>query len=307
VPLLPNEPQALAAGTGAVGVPAVASAGHYVHLNYDQLHENYLGLREYFWNVRLLQWLPIAGVVGAARRTPALAVLLGAWLAAFVFLKGSAAQASVQEGTFLRLFLPAMPALALLATAIPLLWPRLRRLAPLPERRPLAAGWRSPAFIAGAVAFALVPLAVVAALPPLHTDAAAKVSVSNTFVPVTDFGLRAERLERGIIRLSWRSQAVGTTDAFYTVFREHSQFPIPKGSPPFPIVHNGMFCRTGLRGAAHCSIEMQPVGVSRSPTFAEGPPAGNWTYRVAVTANWLNNTDLGDPLLISRPLTVVIQ
>lgn len=306
VPLFPNA-QAVAAGAGMVAAPPVASIGHYVHFDYGRLHENYLSLREYFWSVRFLQWLPIAGVVGVARRTPPIAALLGVWLLSFVVFKGSAEQASVQEGTFLRLFLPAMPAFALLAFGVPLLWPRLRRLPARPLSRPVFENWRTPAFLASVVFFAAVPLVLVTIMRPLRAPSVAKISSSNTFVPVADFGLTAQREATGAVRIYWRSQASAATNTFYTVYRERSRYPIPKGSPPFPIVHRGMFCQSIRHAGEHCSIEMIRIATTRDLTYAEGPPQGAWTYRVAVTANWLDNLDLGDPLVISEPLSVVIR
>jgi hypothetical protein len=83
------------------------------------------GLREYFWSQRVLQWLPIAGAVGVARRSPTLAVLLGAGVVAFSMAQAALPQASFADGLFFELLLPALPAYVLLAAALPLLVPTL--------------------------------------------------------------------------------------------------------------------------------------------------------------------------------------
>jgi hypothetical protein len=97
---------------------------------WDNLHQNFLGIQEYFWSVRILQWIPVAGVIGVARRSIPLAVLLGLWLGAYVVAVGGDPEHTIGATTFLTALLPALPAYLLLAAAIPLLAP------PLPSWRP---------------------------------------------------------------------------------------------------------------------------------------------------------------------------
>ena len=90
------------------------------------------GLREYFWSQRVLQWLPLAGVVAVARRSAQLAILLGAWLGGYAAFRLTSGSATFENGEFFRLLLPALPAYVLLAAALPLLVPTLAaRLGPL--------------------------------------------------------------------------------------------------------------------------------------------------------------------------------
>jgi hypothetical protein len=95
------------------------------------------GLREYFWSQRLAQWAPVAGAIGVARRSPALAVGLGGGFVAFVALQASREGAVFADASFFRLLLPGLPVLALLVAALPLLVPTLaarlgERAAPVP-------------------------------------------------------------------------------------------------------------------------------------------------------------------------------
>jgi hypothetical protein len=89
-------------------------------------------VREYFWSHRVLQWLPVAGAVAVARRSPRTAVALASWLGAYALLRAAQPGASVEDGELFRALLPALPAYALLTAALPLLLPTLAaRLGPL--------------------------------------------------------------------------------------------------------------------------------------------------------------------------------
>ena len=92
---------------------------------FSNLHDNFLGVQEFFWSVRILQWLPVAGVVGVARRSIPLALLLGIWFGAYLVVLGGDPDYTIGAGTFLSALVPALPAYALLTAAIPLLAPPL--------------------------------------------------------------------------------------------------------------------------------------------------------------------------------------
>jgi hypothetical protein len=40
--------------------------------------------------------------------------------------------------------------------------------------------------------------------------------------------------------------------------------------------------------------------------YVDRAPAGRWTYRVAMTANWKNDLSLGDIMIVSTPVTVTV-
>ena len=129
-------------------------------VDWGQFTGNMAGLREYFWSQRLLQWLPLAGVIAVARRSVPLALLLGGWMLSFGVVLGSQPTAGLDGGGIFRVLLPALPAYVLLTAAIPLLVPTLAvrlgaRLDPVsPSRRP---GRKT--LVAAAVILAVVPLA----------------------------------------------------------------------------------------------------------------------------------------------------
>jgi hypothetical protein len=108
-------------------------------LSFDVLQANMDGLREYFWSQRVLQWIPVAGAIGLARRSVPLAIVVGTWFGAYVALRATQAGSGFDDGELFRLLLPALPAYVLLAAALPLLVPTLAtRLGPLasPAARP---------------------------------------------------------------------------------------------------------------------------------------------------------------------------
>ena len=61
----------------------------YIEIDWQHLRKNLDDLREFFWSVRVVQWLPIAGAIAVARRSPSLALMLCLWFWPFVILKGS--------------------------------------------------------------------------------------------------------------------------------------------------------------------------------------------------------------------------
>jgi hypothetical protein len=92
-------------------------------VSWNAFGDNMAGLREYLWSNRVLQWLPIAGAIGLARRSVPVALLVGGWFGAFALAEGASPNLPVGDGRFLAAFVPALPAFALLAAAIPLLVP----------------------------------------------------------------------------------------------------------------------------------------------------------------------------------------
>lgn len=130
-----GRPMEAAAFVAAVAAPLIlvaARTGIELEVSWDAFGVNMAGLREYYWSNRLLQWLPLAGAIGAARCSPAAALLLGGWFGAFTVAEGASRNLEIADGSFLVAFLPALPSFCLLVACIPLLIPtgpaRLQRL-----------------------------------------------------------------------------------------------------------------------------------------------------------------------------------
>ena len=281
-------------GAGAVHVAASHTAslplgeGFFDRfpLHLDDWNRNMSNLREFFWSARLAQWAPLAGALAVARRSlPASALLLG-WLLGYVVVKGSSNVAGIENGSFWRLVMPALPAYLLLVVAIPLLVPTVARrlgsrIAPPPPRRPSRRG-----VVAVVAALAIVPLGAMLASSPQSGPGQA-IDVDDILVPV-DEGVVQLRVERvgDSQRLTWADATTRTT-TFYRVYRT-------EGSGP------DVDCATA--GGDRCDLRMTLLATTRARTYLDASPEAGVTYRVGVAANWLDDPERGDVFVISPPV-----
>ncbi len=263
----------------------------YVDISWHNIAVNLDSLREFFWSVRVLQWVPFAGAIAVARRSLALAVFFSAWFWAFFLLKGSADQATVDSGTFFRLLIPAMPAFFILAAAIPLLVPlhgpalarRTRRGPP----RPI--GWRL--VVPVVIVLGIAPIVAAAAATPVK--GAEHVLQENGIAVPVDGGFDFTATARGeAVRLSWEEPPARGTRLFYKVFRS-------------PTVTDYL-CETRNPGADHCTFASEALGATRRTSAVDRPGPGRWTYRVGAAANWVDDPERGDVFLLSTPVTVTV-
>jgi hypothetical protein len=303
LPILPSR----AAGTASIAplAPAALHLPHYVKLNWHQFGHNLDGLREFFWSVRVVEWFAVAGFVGLLRQVPAKALLVGGWFGAFLLVKGTSPGTDVEAGTFLRLFMPALPALLLLVAGVLLLVPvyasGLAHRFPPVASRPLGARSRP---LAAAVALAgILPAILFAALPSLPGAQAAKYFTNNTYTPVTNgqLHLRAVRRADGV-HLSWTAPP-STAKVFYRVFRAPHDYTYDARLPHWI---DGLDCLQPNGGAADCSIKMDVLTTTRAQSFIDSGKLEpqEYAYRVGVMANWANDPGGGDVLFVSKPSVV---
>ena len=307
IALLANAPLHLAAGANAphFSEPTLwERLTSYVPLDRTQLNNQFLGFREFFWSARVLEFIPVAGAIAVARRSIPLAAFLSTWLAAYFVVKGSSPAVDVATGSIWRLLMPAWPAYLLLGASLPLLLPRIGTA--LAERfrtvpRPVRAGTRALAAIG--VALFAIPAVAFAALPSDDTRTAAKIPERSLFLPVDGgFHVRARGIGDGSIRLTWRPPP-GHAHPFYVVLRSPSRFVFPYTED---VVTQGMRCKSP-GGAIRCTLEMNEIGRTRQRLFRDTPGRGRWTYRVGTAANWLDDPEQGDVLVVSEPLDVVVR
>jgi hypothetical protein len=258
--------------------------------SWTQLHNNLLQLREFMWSDRLLEFLPIAGIVALLIRNRRAGVFVGSWFAVFVLLKGTYINSRVEDASFWRLMMPAFPAFVVLAASVPLLIPSVRA-------RPAAARpWRIPKRVVVAVcaafvaALSLFPIALVAATKPIRGSDADAFVLGNTLVATSrTFGPQAGVNGRSV-RLRWnpvRSSAGATT---YTIYRRAGPVDV--------------FCGPIRNAPDLCTLYADVVGTTRATSFVDHPSHGTWTYRIGMTANWLDDPHAGDVYLFSRRLVV---
>jgi hypothetical protein len=137
----------LAGVAGAVAADLLSAP--FAHVGIQAPADTLTSLSENFWSGRVLEWLAIAGVVGAIRGRRAAGAMLGiAMLAAFVSLKGVPSSLPTplvplaRNVSLLQALLPAWPAFTLAVASLPLLVPR-RKLGGEHGSPPPAQGARS--------------------------------------------------------------------------------------------------------------------------------------------------------------------
>ncbi len=294
LPLLRQTPTAIEA---AGAVPASLSTSRYVPLDWSRLRDNYTELHDVLPIAPVLFALPLLGIAAAFSRARATSLLLAGWLGAFVLVKGSSDQASIDSGTLLRLIMPALPPFAILVACAPFLFVRRTAEAHASRRVPPS----TLAVVAAVVA--VVPLVLFAALPPLRARTAVKYFDESVFVPVDSSFAPRVRTADGRAVVSWDDRAPAGTRAFYRVFRSRPVAVAP--DPTLPPGRDGVRCGprpTGYAQAVECRLEMKVVGTTRATRFVDAPPPGRWVYRIGLAANWRDDPAAGDVMLLSAPV-----
>ena len=287
VPLFAVEEARLAVSQlAASGIPLADSYLDRLPLDLDDWERNMSNLREFFWSARLAQWAPVAGAIAVARRSlPAAGLLLG-WLLGYVVVKGSSDVASIESASFWRLVMPALPACVLLVAAIPLLVPTLAqrlgvRIVPSPGRRP---GRRLAITVISVLA--LVPAAAVLAASPMR-GAGEAVEVNEILVPVDGDTVRLRTERVGAAQhLTW-DDTTSRAHPFYRVYRTVG-------------TESDVVCVR--EGADRCRLNMVELGTTRERSFVDGSPEPGVTYRIGVAANWVDDPEQGDVMLVSPPV-----
>ncbi len=276
----------------------------YVSLDWGHLRQNLDNLREFFWSVRPLEFVPFAGALALARRSWPKAVLVAAWFFAFFLFKATAPAVRVEDASFFRLLMPAYPAFVLLLAAIPLLVPRLGPRAA--ERFPVAAPAprrRREIVVGASVALGLVPLVFVAAIPRQKGGEAAHYFTQGVFVPVSRSFQPTAEVRGRRVRLDWNAPSA-PAKTFFVVFRSKAFFySVTHAEPP---AREGLQCLQST-ATAECRVHMDVLTVTRERRVVDRPPPGRWTYRIGLAANWKNDPTLGDVLLVSAPATLSIR
>jgi hypothetical protein len=102
------------------------------------LNGNLLQIREYGWSLRIAEYLPLAGLVGAFARSRRLGLLLTAWLALAVVVPMAHTRTGGFPVSLLRAIVPGLPAYLLLTACIVYLVPGWAR---RPELIRVRAAW----------------------------------------------------------------------------------------------------------------------------------------------------------------------
>jgi hypothetical protein len=257
--------------------------------------------------VRPLEFVVVAGFVAIGRRSWPKAVLIFGWFLTFLLIKGTNAKANIEDASFFRLLMPSFPAFLILLASIPLLVPAFswtRKLLPDP---PALSGRRAGrGLLATAVVLlVLAPLVLVSAASPQTTPIAVTESEQGVYVPVNSFRITVRQSGSRVV-LNWLPQSSGSTSPFYTVLRSPQTEPDPT-DPESRVAKEGVSCRrVGSGASADCTLYMTRLSATRTTRYIDRPQPGRWTYRVTLSANWIDDPSLGDALVISEPANVEV-
>jgi hypothetical protein len=267
----------------------------YIHLNWHHLYyDNMLAIKEHFWSLRVIEWLVVAGLIGLARRSVTMLLVVGGWFAAFVLTKGTYGQAGIEDASLFRIMMPSYPAFVLLIASLVFLFPRRWREPVEPPATPApAAGGRRRIWLLGVAAavFALYPLALVAAASPLRGPEPRAYTVVGLLRSVDPALRLSASIDGRRVHLTWRNAQPAGTGVFYRIWRTSS----PSG---------GATCTPVAHGADDCELVMPDLGAWRNGRFDDSPGHGRWTYRLGLAANWLNSPLYGDVYSIGPPIVV---
>jgi hypothetical protein len=264
------------------------STNRYLSLDWHHLSVEWAELGEVFWDLRLLQFLVIAGAIGALRRNVRTGLFLGVWFMAYAFLKGMSAQADVSTTSYFRLTLPGLAALAFLGPAIAFLWPGTRTFRTAIQPESWSIRLRSPAAVAAAFV-ALVPIAVVLLEQPASTIRFGRLIPAHTDAPISRALTPQVTKAGGAVRLSWRpTSRPGSTRVTYAIFRTTG--------------NDG--CSLPPTGSRQCIITAPVLTSTAETTITDRPGRGHFWYRVAAVADYQAIPTSTDIMLLGPAVSV---
>lgn len=272
----------------ASGAVIALSTDRYLPLDWHHLSLEWAQLREVFWDLRSLQFLLVAGALGALRRSPRAGVFLVVWFVAFCVFKGMSNQADITTTSYFRLTLPGFAALVLLVPAIVFLWPGASGRRTDEATESWAVRPRASLSVVGVLA-AVVPLAVVLVAQPASTDRIARFELQSTEAPISSSLTPRVTRSGTTVRIEWgRAARADGTKVSYAVIR----------------TTRGDGCSAPPQGARECVLTA-PIVISTSATTATDKPGrGRFWYRVGAVADNRANANSTDLMLVGPAVSV---
>jgi hypothetical protein len=260
----------LALGAGPHPLAAL-NLKKYFSLDWGQLNQVRLSLREHFWSERVVEWVLVAGLLGLARRSFAALALFGGWFLAFFVVKGTQNIASLESGALLHGLVQAIPGFVLMVAAVTFLVPRLPRRVPTPPppRRWGSPGLRRTLLTAGVLLFAVAPIALAVAATPVRAEDKSWVynEAGGGPIPVDKAVSLRAHTRGGAVTLRWSAEHAAGSPLFYGVERGDCSS------------NAGQSCI---------------VGLTHGESYVDRPPPGAHRYRLLIGGNWLDDPLYGD-------------
>jgi hypothetical protein len=188
--------------------------------------------------------------------------------------------------------MPAWPAYLVLFASIPLLVPTLARR--LGDRvRPTATRRVAPRWVVVALVLtAIVPAVATAASSRIEPPTPAIVQEfpsGNILTPVDDAVDVSVAEADGGHRITW-SSPISRSNVYYRVYRSEGPEDVQ--------------CAVTAGVAWSCYLRATPIATTRGREFVDtsAPEGGDYSYRVGIATNWLDDTSLGDVFVFSPPV-----
>jgi hypothetical protein len=267
--------------------PAHHSLRRYFPWDPHHLGQQLIFMREYFWSVRFLEYLAVAGALGALRRRPVRGLFLVVWVGAFLILKGSNSTAEINTTSYFRITQPGIAGLVLLVASIVFLAPRLGRRDRIERDPPRAVGPRAVA--ATVVVTVIAPLALLYSAHPTtppHWRFARYNEHATEAIVTDDLRARAQS-SGGHVQLTWGPVSVAPSKAQYILFKA------TQGTDG---------CYRPQAGAPECFLSVIPLTITNGNQATV--PKGNDIYRIGLASNFANEPNGADLMLLGPPVTV---
>ena len=265
-----------------------SSTSNYVPLDFHHLKHEFRDFQEVFWSIRLLELLAVAGIAGAIGARRRRALFLATWFAAFLLVKGSSSLSELASTSYFRYVEPGLPAFVLLIPAIALPLARPRPQAVVASRR--SESWqprRSPALATTAVV-GLVPLLIVAALPPSRTRPVVRAP-NATEAPIASASTPTQQAGRRRRRVALAAAERPAADA-------------RSATRSFARADGDGCDRAPRKAPSSASSTWSALPRRPSARMSTGPPAGRYVYRIGVVGDYGDTPDSRDLMLLSKPL-----
>ena len=283
----PAEPVRLAGGVGdlldRVHNPELNSFAHFRAV-LD-------ALREHFWAARVIEWLPVAGAIGCSRGRDA---------ASCSWRRGSPCSSWPRRRTF--------PRRSKTRSFWRIMMPRVPRLPAARRGGRAARPGRARTARAGLVRSrgqeadrgARRCLGSLRRAPPRRHRGNATAPGRRT--PGRDRRRQPPRQSppSSASRRPPRRRASGFRGPRRGRARRRSSIACFRKEGPADV-----FC-AGTRAADQCRLYPDLTAATRGTSYVDRPGKGTWTYRIGVSANWLDDERLGDVYVVSRPETVTV-